>query len=74
MDEEERRTSMEASENRAPSRARSGTALHRIDPGRVTETLASDGNSAGYARLGLMVGTIFERLVSDPGKSGAGPG
>lgn len=43
--------------------------LHRIDPARVTETLAAEGNTDGFARLSLMVGTIFERLVREPGQS-----
>jgi hypothetical protein len=60
---------MEASENRAPSRRSGRTALHRVDPARVSETLAADGNSAGLARLNLMVGTIFERLVREPGQN-----
>jgi hypothetical protein len=60
---------MEASENTAPSRRSSLTALHRVDPIRVSETLAADGNAAGYARLNLMVGTIFDRLVREPGQN-----
>jgi hypothetical protein len=59
---------MEASENTAHSRGQAGTALHRIDPARVTETLSSDGNAAGFARLELMVGTIFDRLVAGSGE------
>jgi hypothetical protein len=59
---------MEASENTAQSRRRGGAALHRIDPTRVSETLSSDSHSAGFARLELMVGTIFDRLVANPGE------
>ncbi len=57
---------MEASENTSPSRRRGGSpALHRIDLDRVAGTLSSSGNVDGYARLSLMVGTIFDRLVAD---------
>jgi hypothetical protein len=60
---------MEASENRASSRERGGSpALHRVDPTRVAGTLSTGGNADGLARLSLMVGTIFERLVADPGE------
>jgi hypothetical protein len=55
---------MEASENTARLRPEAGMALHRIDPARVTETLSSERNAAGFARLELMVGTIFDRLVA----------
>ncbi len=68
VDDIERRVSMEASENTAPSARSSPTGLHRVDPARVSETLAADGSAEGYARLSLMVGTIFERLVSEPGR------
>ena len=59
---------MEASEDTAHSRRHAGTALHRIDPDRVSETLSSDGNADGFARLELMVGTIFDRLVAGSGE------
>ena len=65
-DEIFRRETMEASENTAPSRQRGGgPALHRIDLDRVTGTVSSSGNADGFARLSLMVGTIFDRLVAD---------
>jgi hypothetical protein len=70
VDEIKRRDSMEASENTAPSRRRGGgPALHRVDPDRVAETLSWTGNADGFARLSLMVGTIFDRLVSDAGEN-----
>lgn len=56
---------MEASENRGLPRGGGGWALHRIDPDQVAKTLASGANPAGYARLELMVSTIFDRLVAD---------
>jgi hypothetical protein len=40
-----------------------GSALHRVDPDRVAERLSLDSDMAGFARLNLMVGTIFDRLV-----------
>jgi hypothetical protein len=55
---------MEASENTAHLRGQAGTGLHRVDPARVAETLSAAGNAAGFARLELMVGTIFDRLVA----------
>jgi hypothetical protein len=63
MDEIKRREMMEASENRELPRG--GWALHRVDPDQVAKTLASGANPAGYARLELMVSTIFDRLVAD---------
>jgi hypothetical protein len=39
--------------------------MHRVDPDQVAKTLASGANPAGYARLELMVSTIFDRLVAD---------
>jgi hypothetical protein len=70
VDDIEPRDSMEASENTAHSRRRGGSpSLHRIDPSRVAGTLSSSGNADGLARLSLMVGTIFDRLVADPGES-----
>jgi hypothetical protein len=69
-DEISGRESMEASENTAPSRRRGGgPALHRIDLDRVAGTMSSSGNADGLARLSLMVGTIFDRLVADPGEN-----
>ena len=60
---------MEASESTTQSRRPDAIGLHRIDPSRVTETLAADGNTEGFARLSLMVGTIFDRLVHEPGQN-----
>ena len=56
---------MEASENTGlrPEGSR-GAALHRIDPNRVAGRLSQDSDTAGFARLNLMVGTIFGRLVA----------
>jgi hypothetical protein len=69
-DEISGRENMEASENSTPSRRRGGgPALHRIDPNRVAGTLATGGNADGFARLSLMVTTVFERLVADPGEN-----
>ncbi|HEY6636309.1 MAG TPA: hypothetical protein VIZ61_01370 [Solirubrobacterales bacterium] len=69
MDEIKRSESMEASENTAPSPRRGGgPALQRVDLDRVAGTLASGGNQDGFARLSLMVGTIFDRLVADSGE------
>jgi hypothetical protein len=61
---------MEASENTAPSRRRGGgPALHRVDLDRVAGTLSSTGDADGFARLNLMVGTIFDRLMADSGEN-----
>jgi hypothetical protein len=66
MDEIKRRETMEASENTAlPQHGGGSPGLYRVDPERVTRTLSSHGNPAGYTRLELMVGTIFDRLVAD---------
>jgi hypothetical protein len=66
MDDLKPRDSMEASENTAlPQRGGGSPGLHRVDPERATRTLSSHGNPAGYARLELMVSTIFDRLVAD---------
>jgi hypothetical protein len=66
VDDLEPRDSMEASENTAlPQHGGGSPGLHRVDPDRVTRTLSSRGNPAGYARLELMVSTIFDRLVAD---------
>lgn len=63
MDEIARREKMEASEKTAMSRKGGGEfALHRVDPERVSKLLIS-GDPAGFARLDLMVNTIFDRLV-----------
>jgi hypothetical protein len=68
VDEKTGRENMEASENTGGARrGAGGAALHRIDPGRVAETLASGGSQEGFARLHLMVGTIFDRLVAVDG-------
>jgi hypothetical protein len=63
-DEKKRREMMEASEDTTLSQSGSGPALHRVDPNRIAKNLSSGGDAAGYARLGLMVGTIFDRLVA----------
>jgi hypothetical protein len=69
-DETSGREIMEASEHTSPSRRRGGSpALHRIDLDRVAGTLSSSRNADGYARLNLMVSTIFDRLVSDSGEA-----
>jgi hypothetical protein len=65
MDEEGRREEMEASENTALPRRGSDHSLHRIDPDRISKIVSRGADSAGYDRLSLMVGTIFDRLVSD---------
>jgi len=65
---------MEASENAGLRREGSGgPALHRIDPDRVPEALSLDGKAAGFARLNLMVGTIFDRLVAGEREGFSGP-
>jgi hypothetical protein len=67
VDDVNGREIMEASENPGPRRQDvGGPALHRIDPERVAETLSSGGNPAGFARLELMVTTVFDRLVAEP--------
>jgi hypothetical protein len=59
---------MEASENAGMSRpGRGGPALHRIDPDRIAQAFSAGGNADGVARLQLMVGTIFDRLIADTG-------
>lgn len=64
-DEIDPREIMEASENRGLRREGSGgPALQRIDPDRVAEALSLDSDPAGFARLNLMVGTIFDRLLA----------
>jgi hypothetical protein len=69
VDEKTGRDTMEASENAGMSRpGRGGPALHRIDPDRVAQTLSSDGNAAGFARLDLMVNIVFDRLVAAEGE------
>lgn len=56
---------MGASENAGLRReGGGGAALHRIDPNRVAERPSLDSDTAGFARLNLMVGTIFDRLVA----------
>jgi hypothetical protein len=64
VDERTRRENMEASENTTAPRRSGGPALHRVDPDRVARTLSAGADPAGYARLNLMVGTIFDRLVA----------
>lgn len=64
-DEIDPREIMEASENTGLRREGSGgPALHRINPDRVAEALSLDSDPAGFARLNLMVGTIFDRLLA----------
>jgi hypothetical protein len=68
VDEEISREKMEASENAGMSRpGRGGPALHRIDPARIAQSFSVDGNADGFARLDLMVNTVFDRLVADEG-------
>jgi hypothetical protein len=70
MDEITGRESMEASENTVPAQRRGGgPALQRIDLNGVGGTLPSPGNADGFARLNLMVSTIFDRLVADSGEN-----
>jgi hypothetical protein len=64
VDEKGPREKMEASENTDLRRGGGSPALHRADPDRVMQTLSSGGDPAGYARLSLMVSTIFDRLVA----------
>jgi hypothetical protein len=65
MDEIAPRGKMEASENTAMSReGGSEFALHRVDPDRVSRMLSGRADPGGFARLDLMVNTIFDRLVS----------
>jgi len=74
VDEIERREIMEASENAGLRREGSGgPALHRIDPDRVPEALSLNTKTAGFARLNLMVGTIFDRLVAGEREGFSGP-
>jgi hypothetical protein len=70
MDDISGRYGMEASENTGgPRRGAGGAALHRVDPDRVAETLSAGASDEGFARLHLMVNTIFDRLVAvDPGR------
>jgi hypothetical protein len=64
---------MEASENAGPRRqGGGGPSLHRVDPDRVAATLSATGNADGFARLSLMVTTIFDRLVAQPGGNRVG--
>ena len=66
VDEIDPRENMEASEKAGrPGPGRGSPALHRIDPDRVAEKMSLSGDSAGFARLSLMVNTIFDRLVED---------
>ena len=65
MDDKGPREKMEASENTDLRRGAGGSpAPHRANPDRVRQTLSSGGDPAGYARLSLMVSTIFDRLVA----------
>jgi hypothetical protein len=58
---------MEASENTGlPPHGGSGMGLHRIDPGRVAQTLGSAKRAGGYARLELMLNSVLPRLVGEP--------
>src|SRR5215203_1801087 len=66
VDEIDPRENMEASEKAGrPGPGRGSPALHRIDPARVAERLSLSADPAGFARLSLMVNTIFDRLVDD---------
>jgi hypothetical protein len=57
---------MEASETAGrPPEGGGGAGLHRIDPERVAQTLASERHSAGYARLELMLNDVLPRLVGE---------
>ena len=70
MDEIDAREIMEASENAERPVLEGGSpALHRIDPDRATRALSFDSNAAGFARLNLMVNTIFGRFVEGGGES-----
>jgi hypothetical protein len=72
-DEMDRRTAMEASENRGQQRAgRGGGDLHRIDPDRVVQTLGSTERAGGYARLELMLNSVLPRLAGQPPTGAAG--
>jgi hypothetical protein len=65
MDDKGPREKMNASENTDLRLGAGGCpALHRADRDRIAQTLSSGGDPAGYARLSLMVSTIFDRLVA----------
>jgi hypothetical protein len=65
VDDKGPREKMKASENTELRLGAVGSpALHRADPDRIMQTLSSGGDPAGYARLSLMVSTIFDRLVA----------
>ena len=64
MDEEARRDKMEASENTATPAGGGEHSLHRVDPDRVSMVLSAGAHDSGYARLNLMVSTIFDRLTA----------
>jgi hypothetical protein len=64
MDDLKPRDGMEASENTTLPQGGGSRPLHRVDPDRVALSVSSGGNPAGYARLELMVSTIFDRLVA----------
>jgi hypothetical protein len=65
MDEISPRETMEPTESARLRRpGGGGPAPHRINPARVSEKLASGTNAVGFARLDLMVNTIFERLLA----------
>jgi hypothetical protein len=60
---------MEASEKTGLRReVRGDRARHRVDLNRVAGTLSEGGNAAGFARLNLMVTTVFDRLVAGDGQ------
>jgi hypothetical protein len=62
---------MEASETPGLPRAGNGRPLlQRPDLHSVGATLAHDAYASGFARLELMLNTVFERLVA-PGKGAA---
>jgi hypothetical protein len=60
---------MEASENAELSlEGRGRTAPPRMDLSRVTETLASSKDSAGFSRLELMLTAVLPQLIGDSSK------
>lgn len=73
MDEKSGREQMGASENTALPRQGGGEcSFRRTDPDRVTRLLSPEANSGGYARLSLMLGPIFDRLVSEDRRGSSG--
>ncbi len=67
MDDINNRARMEASENTGVApQGSSGCSLHRVDPGRVAQTLGSAEHAGGFARLELVLNSILPRLVGEP--------